>query len=265
MHFFSPVHKMPLLEIIVTPKTGATALATAVTVGKRLGKTVIVVGDGVGFYTSRILGPYMNEAAWALADGHSVEEIDRSLVRWGFPVGPITLLDEVGIDVAAKVGKIVHGAFGDRVTPPALMDKLVADGRAGRKNGKGFYLYGGETGGKKVDPTVYAALGLEPRKAGEPSEALAERIALQMVNEALRCLGEGIVRAPRDGDIGAIFGLGFPPFRGGPFRWVQGVGPAAVLGKLEALLSRHGPRFEPAPLLVDMVKGGRTAFAQVAK
>ena len=262
MHFFSPVAKMPLLEIIVSPKTSERSLATAVTVGKRMGKTVIVVNDGVGFYTSRILGPYMNETAWALADGNAIEAIDRALIHWGFPVGPVALLDEVGIDVAAKVGKIVHEAFGDRMSPPPLMERLVEDGRSGRKNEKGFYSYGAHKKGegKKVDTSVYAVLGIEPRKTAEGEHAMAERIALTMVNEAIRCLGEGVLRSPRDGDVGAIFGLGFPPFRGGPFRWVDAEGPAVVLGKLEALMSRHGSRFDPAPLLVDMVRRGTKGF-----
>ncbi|MBI2892116.1 MAG: fatty acid oxidation complex subunit alpha FadJ [Deltaproteobacteria bacterium] len=258
MHFFSPVHKMPLLEVIVTERTSDRAVATAVAAGKRMGKTVIVVGDGVGFYTSRILGPYMNEAAHVLAEGAAVDEIDRALVTWGFPVGPMTLLDEVGIDVAAKVGKIVHDAFGERMAPPAIMEKLVADGRAGRKNGKGFYLYG--AGKKAVDESVYGALGQGVPAKRRDGREIAERVALPLVNEAIRCLGERILRSPRDGDIGAIFGLGFPPFRGGPFRWVDSVGLPVVLAKLEALAAKHGPRFTPAPLLEEMVKSGKRRF-----
>ncbi|MBZ0118608.1 MAG: fatty acid oxidation complex subunit alpha FadJ, partial [Sandaracinaceae bacterium] len=161
MHYFSPVEKMPLLEIIVTDKTAPWVTATCVELGKKQGKTVIVVHDGVGFYTSRVLGPLMNEAAYLLNEGVRVEDIDRALVDWGFPVGPITLLDEVGIDVAEKVGHIVHGHFGDRMKPPPGFEKLIADKRFGRKNGRGFYLYESKKkGGKKpVDETVYAVLG----------------------------------------------------------------------------------------------------------
>ena len=253
MHFFSPVHKMPLLEVIVTDETTAEATATCVQLGKRMGKTVIVVGDGPGFYTSRILAPYMNEAAFLLEEGVPVEIIDRSLVNWGFPVGPLTLLDEVGLDVAEKAGKVMLEAFPDRLRAPEGMAKLRADDRAGRKNGRGFYRYDGD---KKQgpDPSVYTVIGVAPRRDVPASDALAERVALTMVNEAARCLGEGILRSARDGDMGAVFGLGFPPFRGGPFRWMEQVGMKEVHRKLKRLADKHGPRFEPAPYIADKVR-----------
>ena len=141
MHYFSPVHKMPLLEIITHKGTADWVTATCVEVGKKQGKTVIVVNDGPGFYTSRILAPYMNEAAHLLADGADIAELDKALVEFGFPVGPITLLDEVGIDVAQKVGPIMEAAFGKRMAAPKALEKVVAEGRLGRKNKKGFYTY----------------------------------------------------------------------------------------------------------------------------
>ncbi len=255
MHYFSPVHKMPLLEVIVTDKTAHWATATAVALGKAQGKTVIVVRDGPGFYTSRILGPYMNEAAQLLVEGARVEEIDRALTDFGFPVGPIVLLDEVGIDVAAKVAKIMHQAFGDRMGAPEALAKVVEAGRLGRKSKKGFYLYDGK--GKRVDPTVYDLLpGGGARKSFDRAE-MAERVVSQMVNEAIRCLGEGILRGPRDGDVGAVFGLGFPPFLGGPFRWADAMGTKALLEKVQRLQGRFGTRFEPAPLLAEYGKAGR--------
>jgi len=257
MHYFSPVEKMPLLEIITTDRTADWVTATCVELGKKQGKTVIVVRDGVGFYTSRILGPYMNEAAFIFGEGVPVEQIDRALVQWGYPVGPIKLLDEVGVDVAAKVGGIVHEAFGDRMAPPAGFEKLLADDRKGRKNGRGFYLYAEGEKAKEVDETVYQVLGVEPTTE-MPADEIAERCALQMVNEAALCFGEGILRSARDGDVGAVFGLGFPPFRGGPFRWVDAVGPQAVVRKLERYQDRYGARFTPAPVLAEMARDGRT-------
>jgi 3-hydroxyacyl-CoA dehydrogenase/enoyl-CoA hydratase/3-hydroxybutyryl-CoA epimerase len=255
MHYFSPVNKMPLLEIVVTPATSKEATATAVALGKRQGKTVIVVGDGPGFYTSRVLGPYMNEAAHLLAEGAAIDALDRALVAFGFPVGPITLLDEVGIDVGEKVGKILHGAFGARMAPPGSLHEVVAAGRLGRKNRKGFYTYDGKE--KRVDETVYDLLpGGRVRRPFDVRE-VQERVAIQMVNEAIRCLGEGILRSARDGDVGAVFGLGFPPFLGGPFRWADGIGTRALLDKVEALRARLGERFEPAPLLVELGRAGR--------
>ena len=257
MHYFSPVEKMPLLEIIVTEKTADWVTATCVELGKAQGKTVIVVRDGVGFYTSRILGPYMNEAARILMEGVAIEKIDRALMDWGYPVGPITLLDEVGLDVAAKVGPIMIEAFGARFEPPAVMKKLLADDRKGRKNGRGFYTY--EEKKKNPDKAVYALLGVKPKTKADPVE-LAERCAYLMLNEAAYCLDEGILRSPRDGDIGAIFGLGFPPFRGGPFRMVDQVGAAEVVRKLQALQGRFGDRFAPAPNLVRMASTSATFY-----
>jgi 3-hydroxyacyl-CoA dehydrogenase / enoyl-CoA hydratase / 3-hydroxybutyryl-CoA epimerase len=261
MHYFSPVHKMPLLEVIRTAKTSDEVVATAVELGKKQGKTVIVVNDGVGFYTSRILGPYMNEASWMLAEGVPVEVIDQAAKDWGFPVGPLTLLDEVGIDTAEKVAKIMHTAFGDRMSPPPGLEKLVGDGRSGRKGQKGFYLYDGKKK-KDVDASVYKVLGIEPKHGQKHDlEALGERLALAMVCEAIRCLGEGILRSPRDGDIGAIFGIGFPPFRGGPFRYADSLGPAELLRRVRALLDKNGKRFAPPELLIDRARTGNRFHA----
>ncbi len=261
MHYFSPVQKMPLLEVIVTEKTSPDATATAVALGKKQGKTVIVVGDGPGFYTSRILAPYMNEAAQLLVEGASIEELDGALVQFGFPVGPITLLDEVGIDVGEKVGKILHDAFGERMAPPAALHDVVAAGRLGRKNRKGFYTYGDDKKEKRVDVTVYDLLpGGRSRKPFAQDE-IRERVVLQMVNEAIRCLGEAILRSARDGDVGAVFGLGFPPFRGGPFRYADKLGPKELLDRMERLRARHGERFAPAPLLVEHAASGRPFHA----
>ena len=258
MHFFSPVHKMPLLEVIVTKKTAPWVTATAVACGKKLGKTVIVVNDGPGFYTSRILGPYVNEAAYLLTEGVPVDVIDKALVGWGFPVGPLMLLDEVGIDVAAKAGRVMHAHFADRMTPPPILQRLIDDGRSGRKNKKGFYTYADDKKKKKEpDASVYQVLGVKPLDKTPAPEDIAERVALQMVNEAARCLGEGILRSPRDGDVGAIFGLGFPPFRGGPFRWVDATGISSVVARLDQLKAAHGPRFEAAPILRDYAAANR--------
>jgi 3-hydroxyacyl-CoA dehydrogenase/enoyl-CoA hydratase/3-hydroxybutyryl-CoA epimerase len=257
MHYFSPVHKMPLLEIIVTDKTADWVTATCVELGKKQGKHVIVVKDGVGFYTSRVLAPLMNEAAHLVAEGVPIEKIDKSMLNWGFPVGPIKLTDEVGIDVGAKVGKIMIDAFGERMSQPAGMSKLIEDERYGRKNGRGFYVYGDKKN-KGVDESVYAVLGVEPTNTSVTSDEIAWRCALQFVNEACRCFGEGILRSARDGDVGAVFGLGFPPFRGGPFRFVDQVGAKEILGRLRELEKRHGPRFSPAPVLEEIARTGQT-------
>jgi 3-hydroxyacyl-CoA dehydrogenase/enoyl-CoA hydratase/3-hydroxybutyryl-CoA epimerase len=266
MHYFSPVHKMPLLEVIRTDKTDPAVVATAVAVGKKQGKTVIVVNDGVGFYTTRVLAPYLNEACWLLTEGLAVETIDEALVDWGWPVGPLALVDEVGIDVGAHVGRIMLEGFGDRVDPAPVIAKVVRDERKGRKNERGFYLYGEAAKkagkGKHVDPTIYAAIG-----QGKPNgrskvtkEDIQLRCSLQFVNEALLSFGEKILRTPRDGDVGAVMGLGFPPFRGGPFRLVDEMGAADVLRRMRAYEKQFGKRWTPAPVLVEMAGANRRFF-----
>lgn len=259
MHYFSPVNKMPLLEVVVQPRTADWVTATCVEVGKRQGKSVIVVNDGVGFYTTRTLAPFMNEAVHLLTEGADVAELDKALVEFGFPVGPAKLLDEVGIDVGAKVARIMNEAFGDRFSIPDGTAKLIADGRLGRKAKRGLYLYG-EGNHKEVDTSVYELFGGRERKH-LPRQEMAERCVLQFVNEAIRCLGDGVLRSPRDGDIGAIFGLGFPPFLGGPFRYADQWGPLQLLERLDHFQLRYGRRFEPAPLLSSMVKAGKRFYS----
>jgi 3-hydroxyacyl-CoA dehydrogenase/enoyl-CoA hydratase/3-hydroxybutyryl-CoA epimerase len=249
MHYFSPVDKMPLLEVVTTSKTSDTAAATAVALGKAQGKTVIVVNDGPGFFTTRVLGPYSNEAAFLLENGASVEDIDAAMTAWGFPIGPLLLADEVGIDVGAHISVVLSDAFGDRMQGPAMMAGLGADDRKGRKNGRGFYTYAnGERG--EVDETVYGALGLGERSAIDRHE-IQERLSLAFINEAALCLQDGVLRSARDGDIGAVFGLGYPPFRGGPFWTIDQMGAANVVDRLKAFAATHGSRFVPADILVE--------------
>ena len=168
--------------------------------------------------------------------------------RWGYPVGPVLLSDEVGIDVGAHIAEVMVDAFGERMAAPTMAGNLVDDERMGRKNGRGFYQYDdkGKRGG--VDETVYQALGIGPRRV-IPEAEIQERISLAMVNEAARCLEEGVLQSALDGDMGAVMGLGFPLFRGGPFWWVDQVGATEIVAKLDALAERHGVRFEPAATL----------------
>jgi len=256
MHFFSPVQRMPLLEVIAAERTAPRTVVTAVAFGRRLGKTVIVVRDHPGFFVNRILLPYLNEACRLLTEGVPIEAIDGAMTAWGFPVGPITLLDEVGLDVAQKAGAVMHDALGARLAPAFDLGALVADGRLGRKSGKGFLRY---REGKKAgaDPTVYEALHVTPVEA-PPAERIAERLVYAMLNEAACALEEEVVRSPRDGDIGALFGIGFPAFRGGPFRALDAAGPGVAVEILERFRADYGNRFAPAPLLADLARrGGR--------
>jgi 3-hydroxyacyl-CoA dehydrogenase/enoyl-CoA hydratase/3-hydroxybutyryl-CoA epimerase len=258
MHFFSPVAKMPLLEVIRHPGTSDEAVATVVEVGRTMGKTVIVVNDGPGFFTSRVLGAMLNEAAWMLSEGADIDQVDTAMTRWGWPVGPFALLDEVGLDVAKHVGEVVRDALGARLEPPAVFARMSDDRRLGRKSQRGFYLYEDDKrdGKRPVDPTVYKLLGWQARPFAD--NEIVERCWLQMLNETARCMEEGIISDPSDVDLGVIFGFGFPPFRGGLLREADRHGLPWVVERLDEYAARHGQRLEPAELLRDMARRGAT-------
>ena len=250
LHYFSPVDKMPLVEVIPHAATSAETIATTVALARKQGKTPIVVADRAGFYVNRILTPYINEAMRCLLEGEPIEHIDQALVKFGFPVGPIQLLDEVGIDVGSKIAPILQQAYGDRFAAPEAFEAVLQDGRKGRKNGKGFYLYTSSRwqGKKKPDPALYQLLKLEV-KARQSSEQIATRCVMMMLNEAARCLEQGVIRTARDGDIGAVFGIGFPPFVGGPFRYMDQLGIASIVNTLSNLMQQQGDRFTPCDAL----------------
>jgi 3-hydroxyacyl-CoA dehydrogenase / enoyl-CoA hydratase / 3-hydroxybutyryl-CoA epimerase len=262
VRYFNPVATTALLEVVRADKTAAWAVATAVAIGKRQRKTVIVVKDGPGFYTTRILAPLLNEALQLVSEGVAATAIDDAVVEWGFSVGPIQLLDDTGIDVQARIAEGLHGAFGARMTSPGALATLVADDRRGRSNGRGIYRYGSKmpSARRTIDPGAYELLGVEPKKK-LPVEEIQLRCALAMVNEAVRCVGDGVLRDPRDGDVGAIFGAGFPRFRGGPFRYVDTIGAGDVHRRIQNYADRFGDRWRPAPLLVQMAKKGERFFA----
>jgi 3-hydroxyacyl-CoA dehydrogenase/enoyl-CoA hydratase/3-hydroxybutyryl-CoA epimerase len=258
MHYFSPVPKMPLLEIVVAQQTAAWATATAHAFGTAQGKTCIVVKDGPGFYTTRILAPYLNEAVLLVEEGARVEDVDRAMRDFGYPVGPLALVDEVGIDVGAHVAQDLGRAFADRgLEGSGAMPRLYKAGLHGRKNGRGFFLYPKtrKKGKKQVNPKIYDLLGGAARSSVSAAE-IQDRLALLMVNEAVHCLQEGVISSPRDGDLGAILGLGFPPFRGGPFRYIDTTGAETVVSRMQAMAEKHGRRFEPAGMLTEMAKNG---------
>ncbi len=263
MHYFSPVPKMPLLEIIVHEKTADWVTATALEVGIKQGKTCIVVKDGPGFYTTRILAPFMNEALLLMAEGVEPLFIDRTMKKFGFPVGPITLIDEVGIDVGAHISSGDLGAFFEKRGEKSndILKRMETKGFKGKKNKKGFLLYDEKTGKKirgKINPEIYAFF---PTKSNNLTEKeIQQRMAMMMVNEAVLCLEEEIIMNPLDGDIGAIFGLGFPPFRGGPFRYVDYEGFENILNLLKTLEEKHGSRFKPAGLFEKYFKENRKFY-----
>lgn len=259
MHYFSPVQKMPLMEIIKTDKTADWVLATAIDVGLRQGKHIIVVNDGPGFYTTRILAVYMNEALLMLEEGARIEDLDNAMKQFGFPVGPIALLDEVGIDVGAHVADTLSEKFKARDIRTSQKSKeLMNNDYLGRKNRKGFYNY--EEGSKKkkrVNVEIYHYFGGIDRNSFDQKE-IQERLSLVMINEAVLCLQQNILQIPADGDLGAILGLGFPPFLGGPFRYIDRIGLEIFIERMEFYRSHHDNRFKPAELLYEMQSSGKT-------
>ncbi|HSL69049.1 MAG TPA: 3-hydroxyacyl-CoA dehydrogenase NAD-binding domain-containing protein [Longimicrobiales bacterium] len=256
MHFFNPVHRMPLVEIIRGDHTGPEAIATVYALARKLEKTPIVVRDGPGFLVNRILAPYLNEAGWLLAEGGRIEQIDRALVQFGMPMGPLRLLDEIGLDVARHAAGVMFDAFGERLRPAAPLVALGSSNRLGRKSGRGFYRY---EGGREqdVDQSIYAELGATTPRHALDERVIVERCVYAMVNEAARILADGIVAGPGDVDLGMIMGTGFPPFRGGLLRYADAVGLAVIAHRLEQLTRELGPRFEPASLLRARASAGR--------
>ncbi|WP_292992049.1 fatty acid oxidation complex subunit alpha FadJ [Pantoea sp.] len=254
LHYFSPVDKMPLVEVIPHMNTSTATVVTTVALARNQGKTPIVVADKPGFYVNRILTPYINEAMRCLLEGEPIDHIDRALVKFGFPVGPIQLLDEVGIDVGSKISPILHQAYGERFAAPAAFDAVLKDGRKGRKNSKGFYRYDQPRWQrKKPDASLYTLLRITPQ-ARQGEAQIAERCVMMMLNEAARCLDEQVIRCARDGDIGAVFGIGFPPFLGGPFHYIDKLGAADVVNRLTRLKQQHGERFAPCEALIEAAK-----------
>ena len=264
MHYFSPVDKMPLLEIIRTEKTADWVVASCYEAGVRQGKTVIVVKDTPGFYTNRILAPYLNEAMLVIEEGEKLGNVDRLMKKRGFPVGPFQLMDEVGIDVGAHVmsgdlNEVVKDREGLVISQG--LPKLFKAGYHGRKNKKGFFLYDPKTGRRKGEnAAIYPFFGGKARTEMDGTE-IQNRCLMMMVNEAVLCLEEEIVNNPLDGDVGAVFGLGFLPFTGGPFRLIDEMGASEVLKVMKDLEAKHGARFKAAKTIVDFARSGSKFYA----
>jgi 3-hydroxyacyl-CoA dehydrogenase / enoyl-CoA hydratase / 3-hydroxybutyryl-CoA epimerase / enoyl-CoA isomerase len=263
LHFFNPVRQMPLVEVIRGRKTSDATIVTAAAYARALGKSPIVMNDGPGFLVNRLLLPYMNEAALLLGEGASIKEIERAAKDFGMPMGPITLYDVVGIDVAVHAGRTMAAAFPDRVVAARIVEKLFELGRMGQKVGKGFFDYGPPKGGKppRGSDNPEVAQVIESCQTGDKrkfsQEELTDRLFLPMLVEATRVLEDKIVTDVRDVDLGLIMGIGFPPFRGGLFFWADQVGVAKIVEKLSQYESL-GKRFETTAMLSEVAgRGGR--------
>jgi 3-hydroxyacyl-CoA dehydrogenase/enoyl-CoA hydratase/3-hydroxybutyryl-CoA epimerase len=260
MHFFNPVHRMPLVEVVRAPASDDRAVATVFALSVRTGKVPVIVRDGPGFLVNRVLGPYLNEAGHLLGEGATIEAIDGAMTGFGMPMGPLRLVDEVGLDIVHHAGASLHAAFGERLAPASALAAIAASGRLGKKGGVGFYTHPKGDAKAAVDPTAYAASGVAPRPGAPPSEEIRDRLVLAMVNEAARTLADGIASSAADVDLAMIMGTGFPPFRGGLLRYADELGARTLVGRLEGYEAKLGVRFTPAPLLRDLASGGKTFY-----
>lgn len=259
MHFFNPVHRMPLVEVIAGEQTSDMTIATLVAFAKRLGKVPIVVKECPGFVVNRILGPYLNEACLLLEEGNKIEVIDKALLDFGMPMGPFRLFDEIGIDVADKVQDVLGAGFGNRSKPSEVLRRVYKNGRLGRKNNRGFYLHDKKK--MSVDDSVYDVIAeLRTGPGGATEGEMQDRMLLSMVNEAARIIEEDIVRKSAHVDLAMIVGTGFPPFRGGLLKFADHLGIGTVVDRLENYQNKHGRRFEPAQLLKEMAKSSQSFY-----
>jgi 3-hydroxyacyl-CoA dehydrogenase/enoyl-CoA hydratase/3-hydroxybutyryl-CoA epimerase len=259
MHFFNPVDKMPLVEVIRGEKSSDETVATIVALSKRLGKTPIVVKDREGFLVNRILMPYLNEGALLVEEGVGIETVDRLMHAFGMPMGVFVLLDAIGLDVSLKVADILHGAFGERMRPSVILAKMVEAGRLGKKNGKGFYAYKGKQ--KSVAPETETLIsGIRKDRSGLMEKEISGRLLLTMINEAAMILSEGIADRPSVVDTGMIFGTGFPPFHGGLLRYADSLGLESINKDLADYAERFGERFKPSELIVELAGAGKSFY-----
>jgi 3-hydroxyacyl-CoA dehydrogenase/enoyl-CoA hydratase/3-hydroxybutyryl-CoA epimerase len=272
LHFFSPVEKMPLVEIIMGKKTSQETLARALDYVQKIRKTPIVVNDSRGFFTSRVVGGYISEGIRMLQEGVPAAMIDNAARLAGMPVGPLTLNDEVAIDLSWKIVQQSQKDLGDKYKPSGTEDtvkKLVDLGRFGRKAGKGFYDYAADGKGKSFWPGLKDMFKVKPELAlgeGEKKNAAVEEIKKRLLYvqavDAARCLEEGVLTDPQDGDIGSIMGLGFAPQTGGMISLIDQVGVAKFVAECDALAQKYGPQFTPPKLLRDMAARGESFYGK---
>jgi 3-hydroxyacyl-CoA dehydrogenase / enoyl-CoA hydratase / 3-hydroxybutyryl-CoA epimerase len=255
MHFFNPVNRMPLVEIITGEKTDDETIATVVKLTKQMGKTPIKVKESAGFLVNRILLPYLKEAATMFEEGEDIIKIDKILLAFGMPMGPLTLIDKVGVDIGEKVSGILHEAYGDRMATSDLLTKMVEHEWLGQKSGMGFYNY--KKGRSEINPDI---LKLQSGHVQLDPQIIEDRALLIMINEAARCLEEDVVDNPGYLDMAMVMGTGFPPFRGGLMRYADEIGIDHITIRLGQLQKNYGGRFAPCDLLLSMADTNETFY-----
>ena len=261
LHFFNPVSRMPLVEIVTHSRIEPANVEALYRWVLSVGKTPLIVSDAPGFLINRILMPYLNEAGHLLDEGVALEDIDQACLDFGMPMGPFRLLDEIGIDVALKVSGIVHEGLGDRIRPSAVIGKMAASGLLGKKASKGFYIYG-DKGGKEMPNREVASLLGRANKDMEGRD-IQLRIFIPMINEAAYVLQEGIVGDASKVDLGLIFGIGFPPFRGGLLRHADEEGTAKILECLRRFAETVSDvRYRPSPYIEELGAAGGTFYSR---
>jgi len=258
MHFFNPVHKMPLVEVVRGKHSSDDAIATTFVLAKKLGKTPVIVNDGPGFLVNRLLVPYMVEAVSLLEEGYSIPEIDKTMIHFGMPMGPIELFDEVGIDVAYKVANILSKSMGSRMAESDILENMVNNKKFGKKNNNGFYIYNDRK--KRVDPEIGDYIKVKDRSKLKKDE-LIKRMVYPMINEAARCLEDDIVRRPQDVDLAMIFGTGFAPFRGGLLNYADTEGIDEIIRYLDMFAESTGERFKPCETLIKMQNSSKNFYS----
>jgi len=258
MHFFNPVNKMPLVEVIASEKSSQATINTVVKLAQDAGKIPVVVADCAGFLVNRILLTYMNESLRMFEEGGDVIYIDRIVSDFGMPMGPFTLADEVGLDVGYKVAKVLETAYGERAKVSTIFETISVKMKLlGKKDKKGFYIHTAQT--KTLNPDVSA---LQGTLTDFDTKEIIERTMLVMINEAALCLKEGVVKSAAELDIAMIMGTGFPPFRGGLLHYADTLGIHNIVVTLNRLKGLYGDRFEPAPLLIEMDQSNQRFYEE---
>jgi 3-hydroxyacyl-CoA dehydrogenase / enoyl-CoA hydratase / 3-hydroxybutyryl-CoA epimerase len=258
IHFFNPVHKMQLVEIVAGQQTSQVVVRQAVKFVQQIGKLPVLVKDSPGFLVNRILMPYLIEAGQLFVNGARIEDIDQAMLEFGMPMGPLRLIDEVGLEVCHHVASDLASQFSDYLRSPTVLSRMINEGMLGKKNGRGFYLHS-STGKDRVNPEA-DRFHQTPVSAKFSRSVLRDRMTFLMVNEAARCLEEGVVSDAADVDFGMIMGVGWAPFRGGPLRFADSMGAPTIVREMNRLASQGEPAFKPCNLLEKLAGEGRQFY-----